>query len=75
MGFVEDVKQIAQDLIVPDLKSIQVRLDHVEQALEKLEAKIDKRFDEVLIAVNRVQDYNSLLFRVAALEQRIGRQQ
>ncbi len=45
MGFIEEGRQLIQDFVTPEIRSIDARLTAVEKKLEALEAKTDKRFD------------------------------
>jgi hypothetical protein len=61
MGVIEDVRNLFQDLIAPELKEIKARLD----ALEK---KQDSQHTETMQAIRQITDYTQVLQRVAALE-------
>jgi len=45
MGFIEEGRQLIQDFVTPEIRSLGARLTAVEQRLESLDAKVDKRFD------------------------------
>ena len=45
MGFLEEGRQLIQDFVTPEIRSIDARLTAVEKKLESLEARTDKRFD------------------------------
>ena len=45
MGFIEEGRQLIQDFVTPEIRSVDARLTAVEQRLESLDAKVDKRFD------------------------------
>jgi len=45
MGFIEEVRQLLQDFVTPEIRAIEVRLDAVEKQVAALDAKMDKRFD------------------------------
>jgi len=47
MGFIEEGRQLIQDFVTPEIRSIDARLSAVEMRVESLEAKVDKRFDSV----------------------------
>jgi chromosome segregation ATPase len=55
MGFIEEGRQLIQDFVTPEIRSIDARLTSVGKKLESLEAKNDKRFDEVESKIDRVQ--------------------
>ena len=61
MGAIEDVRNILQDLITPDVKEIKARLEALE-AIEK------RKHVEVMGAINRITDYNQVVQRLTALE-------
>jgi flagellar capping protein FliD len=47
MGFIEEGRQLIQDFVTPEIRSLDARLTGVEKRLESLEANIEKRFDSV----------------------------
>ena len=47
MGFIEEGRQLIQDFVTPEIRSLDARLTTVEKRLESLDAKVDKRFDSV----------------------------
>jgi tetrahydromethanopterin S-methyltransferase subunit G len=47
MGFIEEGRQLIQDFVTPEIRSLDARLTAVEKRLESLDAKFDKRFDSV----------------------------
>jgi len=47
MGFIEEGRQLIQDFVTPEIRSLDARLTAVEKRLESLEVKTDKRFDSV----------------------------
>jgi Skp family chaperone for outer membrane proteins len=53
MGFIEEGRQLIQDFVTPEIRAISVRLDAVEAKINALEAKSDKRFDELGIQIDR----------------------
>jgi flagellar capping protein FliD len=55
MGIIEEGRQLIQDFVTPEIRSIDTRLTVVEKKLESLEAKNDKRFDALDVKVDRVQ--------------------
>ena len=84
MSVVEDVRGVVQDLVAPDLKAVQARLDSAGQRLDMLEKQMDrlhqqqskfeghmeKRFDEVMGGIQMLIRFNTLEQRLAALESR-----
>ena len=47
MGFIEEGRQLIQDFVTPEIRSIDARLTAMEKRLESLETNVDKRFDSV----------------------------
>ncbi|HUD13205.1 MAG TPA: hypothetical protein VMQ56_06080 [Terracidiphilus sp.] len=47
MGFVEEGRQLIQDFVTPEIRSLDARLTAVEKRLESLDATVEKRFDSV----------------------------
>ena len=47
MGFIEEGRQLIQDFVTPEIRSLDARLTAVENRLESLDGKVDKRFDSV----------------------------
>ncbi|MCX7642459.1 MAG: hypothetical protein N2116_01440 [Armatimonadetes bacterium] len=46
-GFVEGLRQVIQDLLVPELKAIQVTLQHQSELIQVLRRQMDERFTAV----------------------------
>ncbi len=44
MSFVDDTRKLLQDLIAPELKSLQVQVASVEKSVSSLEKTMDARF-------------------------------
>jgi tetrahydromethanopterin S-methyltransferase subunit G len=42
MGFIEEGRQLFQDLVAPEIRAIDARLTAVEKQLESLESKVDR---------------------------------
>ena len=53
MGFIEDGRQLIQDFVTPEIRAISVRLYAVEAKINALEARSDKRFDELGIQIDK----------------------
>jgi len=47
MGFIEEGRQLIQDFVTPEIRSLDARLTAVEKRVELLDAKVEKRFDAV----------------------------
>jgi hypothetical protein len=59
MGAIEDVRKVIQDLVAPELKSLQVQIKSVDETsklrdealsakIDNLSAKMDQKFEHVL---------------------------
>ena len=79
MGFIEEGRQLIQDFVTPEIRSLDARLTAVEKRLESLDAKTEKRFDsleskmdrnqaQVLDTLHRMENYSHVLERPARLE-------
>ena len=82
MGFIEEGRQLIQDFVTPEIRSIDARLSAVEKRLESLETNVDKRFDsieskmernqaQVLDTLHRMENYSHILERLARLENKL----
>jgi hypothetical protein len=61
MGAIEEVRNLMQDVVSPDIRAIKARL-------EALEGTVNRNHSEVISAITRITDYNQVLQGVAALE-------
>ena len=79
MGFIEEGRQLIQDFVTPEIRSLDARLTAVDKRLESLEAKTEKRFDsleskmdrnqtQVLDTLHRMENYSHVLERLPRLE-------
>ncbi len=82
MGFIEEGRQLIQDFVTPEIRSLDARLTAVEKRLESLEAKSDRRFDsleskmernqtQVLDTLHRMENYSHALKRLARVESKL----
>jgi tetrahydromethanopterin S-methyltransferase subunit G len=82
MGFIEEGRQLFQDLVAPEIRAIDARLTAVEKRLESLDAKVEKRFDsveskmernqtQVLETLHRMENYSHILERLARVESKL----
>ena len=82
MGFIEEGRQLIQDFVTPEVRSIDARLSAVEKRLESLETNFEKRFDsleskmernqaQVLETRHRMENYTHILERLARLESKL----
>ncbi len=82
MSVIEDSRKIMQDFLAPELRAIPVRLDALEKRFDSLDRKIDdvdrraeKRHDVVMLALNRLVDYNEIRERLVRLESKAAERQ
>jgi len=72
MGFIEEGRQLIQDFVTPEIRSLDARLTAVEKRLESFDAKTEKRFDsleskmdrnqaQVLDTLHRMENYSHVL--------------
>ena len=47
MSILDDTRKVLQDVIAPDLKAINVRLDAVERVMNPRFEQMDKRFEQI----------------------------
>jgi tetrahydromethanopterin S-methyltransferase subunit G len=82
MGFIEEGRQLVQDFVTPEIRSIDARLRAVEKRLESLETNVEKRFDsleskmernqtQVLDTLHRMENYSHILERLARVENKL----
>lgn len=55
-GFLEGLRQIIQDLLVPELKAIQVTLQHHGELIQSLQRQMDERFKKVDERFNKIDE-------------------
>jgi flagellar capping protein FliD len=70
MGAVEDVRQVSQDFLAPELREIRGALSSIEKRLESLDKRLDsqdKRLDGIEEA-NRVR-FESIMQRLEQIQQ------
>lgn len=82
MGFIEEGRQLIQDFVTPEIRSLDARLTAIEKCLESLDAKVEKQFDsleskmernqaQVLDTLHRMENYSHILERLARLENKL----
>ena len=47
MGFIEEGRQLIQDFVTPEIRSLDARLSAIEKRVELFDASVEKRFDAV----------------------------
>jgi tetrahydromethanopterin S-methyltransferase subunit G len=62
MGFIEEGRQLIQDFVTPEIRTIDARLtavekrlDSIDSKIEKNQAQLEKRMDSLDVKVDRVQ--------------------
>src|SRR5271170_4071060 len=56
MSMVEDVRQVLQDFIAPELRAISARLDAIEKVMEARFKEVASRFNEVSVRIQALQE-------------------
>lgn len=75
MSVIEDVRQIVQDFITPDLKALLVRVDALEKKIDSMDKRNEANHQEQLAAIRALADFNSLALRVTRIEAKQETQQ
>jgi hypothetical protein len=79
MGVVEDVRQIVQDFLAPELRALVARMDALEKVMDArfttidtrflaLDQKLESRFETVNSKLDRLTDALAVDRRLARLE-------
>ncbi len=82
MSVVEDVRNVLQDFLTPELRELKARIDAVEQQVQKLEGVMQDQFQQVerraqqrhedmMFALRQGMEVRSLAERLAAVEERL----
>jgi t-SNARE complex subunit (syntaxin) len=82
MGFIEEGRQLIQDFVTPEIRSIDARLTVLEKKVESLESRMEKRFDavdgkmernqnQIMDTLHRMENYSQLAERLARLESKM----
>jgi hypothetical protein len=70
MSVIEDVRNVLQDFLAPELRAISVRLDVLEKKVDANEARAEARHGEVMAGLRQITDYTTVLDRLSKLEAR-----
>lgn len=70
MSVVEDVRNVLQDFLAPEIRSINARLDALEKKVDANEVRAESRHNEVMVSLRQVTDYAAVLERLSRLEAR-----
>jgi tetrahydromethanopterin S-methyltransferase subunit G len=68
MGVVEDVRQVVQDFVSPDIRAIEARLSALEKKVDENERRAENRHAETMQAIRDVANYTNVMERLARLE-------
>lgn len=74
MGAIEDVRNLMQDIVAPDIKAIKAQLTALEKRVDGLDKKMDANHNEVLAAIGRIVDYKDVIQRLNKLEEKLPKQ-
>lgn len=70
MRVIEDVRNVLQDFLAPELRAIGTRLDALEKNVDANEARAEKRHGEVMSGLRQITDYTTVLDRLSKFEAR-----
>lgn len=70
MSVIEDVRNVLQDFLAPELRAISARLDALERTVDANEARAETRHSEVMSGLRQITDYTTVLDRLSKLEAR-----
>ena len=68
MSMIEDVRNVLQDFLAPELRAISARLDALEKKVDANEARAENRHSEVIAGLRQITDYTTVLERLSSLE-------
>jgi hypothetical protein len=68
MSVVEDVRQVLQDLLAPELRAVSARLDSLEKIMEARFESVDVKFDALRTQIQGISDKLDIDRRLIALE-------
>jgi hypothetical protein len=68
MSVVEDVRQVLQDFLAPELRAISTRLDAIEQRIQDQSALMNVRFDAQTKDIAQVKELLEIDRRLTKLE-------
>ena len=70
MSVVEDIRQVLQDFIAPELRAITTRLDATDQRIQDQSVLINVRFESLAKDISQVKDLLEIDRRLTKLETR-----
>jgi hypothetical protein len=68
MSAIEDMRQLLQDFIAPELRAISTRLDAIDQRFEAMTTIMNTRFDSLSKEISNVKDMLEIDRRLTRLE-------
>ncbi len=68
MSAIQDTRKVLQDFLDPELRAISVRLHALEKRFDDGDRRAEKRHDEVLSAIARMNEISEIRERLARLE-------
>jgi tetrahydromethanopterin S-methyltransferase subunit G len=71
MGFIEEGRQLIQDFVTPEIRSLDARLTALEKKIESMEGTMDRNHGQVMDTLHRIENYNQLAERLARLESKM----
>jgi len=82
MSVVEDVRNVLQDFLTPELRELKARLDAVERQVQKLdgvmqdqfqqaERRAQQRHEDMMFVLRQGLEVRSLAERLAAVEEKL----
>lgn len=75
MGFIEEARQLVQDIIVPELRGIKASIDRHDTRFEELANKLEKMDKKIDYLVQQAETRAIIVQfedRLKSLEQRVG---
>lgn len=68
MSVVEDVRQVLQDFVAPELRAVNTRLDAMDQRFDDMIAIMNARFDSLSKDIGQVREMLDIDRRLTRLE-------
>jgi len=78
MSMVEDVRQVLQDFLAPELRAITARLDAIEKVMDARFKEVDSRFKEMdsrfeALDARFDSKFNEVFVRIQVLQETVDR--
>jgi hypothetical protein len=82
MSAIDDIRNVMQDFLAPELRELKVHIDAIEHEVEELkgsmqehfqqaERRAEKRHEDMMFLIRQGQEVRSLAERLAAVEERL----